>query len=128
MDSRGFQHYKEQSVSTMTQQELLLMLYDELVKRLVRCDLALGKEDWPLFEASVDRAMDILRYLDDTLDHKYPVSRDLHRLYDFFLYELNRVKLGRNKAELDEIRPMITELRDAFRTADKNCAEEKVSS
>lgn len=127
MDSRGYQHYKEQSVSTMTQQELLLMLYDELVKRLVRCDLALGKEDWPLFEASVDRSMDILRYLDDTLDHKYPVSRDLHRLYDFFLYELNRVKLGRNKAELDEVRPMITELRDAFRTADKNCAEEKVS-
>lgn len=127
MDSRGYQHYKEQSVSTMTQHELLLMLYDELVKRLVRCDLALGKEDWPLFEASVDRAIDILRYLDDTLDHKYPVSRDLHRLYDFFLYELNRVKLGRNKAELDEVRPMITELRDAFRTADKNCAEEKVS-
>ncbi len=126
MDSRGYQHYKEQSVSTMTQQELLLMLYDELVKRLVRCDLALGKKDWPLFEASVDRAMDILRYLDDTLDRKYPVSRDLHRLYDFFLYELNRVKLGRNKKELDEVRPMITELRDAFRTADKNCAEEKV--
>ncbi len=127
MDSRGYQHYKEQSVSTMTQNELLLMLYDELVKRLVRCDLALGKEDWPLFEASVDRGIDILRYLDNTLDRKYPVSRDLHRLYDFFLYELNRIKLGRNKAELDEIRPMITELRDAFRTADKNCAEEKAN-
>jgi len=125
MDSRGFQHYKEQSVNTMTPNELLLMLFDELVKRLVRCDLALAKEDYPLFEASADRSIEILRYLDDTLDRSYPISRELHRLYDFFLYEMNRIKAGRNKAELDKIRPMIADLRDTFRAADKNCAEEK---
>ena len=34
MDMRGFQQYKEQSVNTMTQSELLLLLYDELFKRL----------------------------------------------------------------------------------------------
>lgn len=125
MDVRGYQHYKEQSVSTMTQGELLLLLYDELLKRLTRCGMALEKEDYPLFDASADRAIDILRYLDDTLDRKYPVSRDLHRLYDFFLYELNRVKIGRNKGELEKIRPMIADLRDTFRQAEKNCAEEK---
>ncbi len=127
MDNRGFQHYKEQSVSTMTPNELLLLLYDELVKRLMRCSLALEQGDAALFEASVDRSMDILRYLDDTLDRKYPVSGELHQLYDFFLYELNRVKIGRNKVELEKIRPMIADLRDTFRTADKNCAEEKAS-
>jgi len=125
MENRGFQHYKEQSINTMTQSELLLLLYDELVKRLMRCDLALGNGNMQLFEASVDRSMEILRYLDDTLDRKYPVSRDLHRLYDFFLYELNRVKIGRNKNELDKIRPMIAELRDTFRVADKNSGGEK---
>ena len=35
MDMRGFQQYKEQSVNTMTQGELLLLLFDELVKRLI---------------------------------------------------------------------------------------------
>jgi len=109
----------------MTSHELLLLLYDELVKRLLRCDLALQKANWPLLEESVDRSMDILRYLDETLDRKYPISHELHRLYDFFLYELNRVKIGRNKEELDKIRPMITDLRDTFRTADKNCAGER---
>ena len=34
MEMRGFQQYKEQSINTMTQGELLLLLYDELVKRL----------------------------------------------------------------------------------------------
>ncbi len=125
MDTRGYQQYKQQSVNTMTPGELLLLLLDELVKRLMRCDLALEKGDMPLFEASANRCIDIVRYLDDTLDQKYPISRDLHRLYDFFLYELNRIKIGRNKQQLDEIRPMIVELRDTFRAADKKAAEEK---
>lgn len=124
MDNNGYQHYKEQSISTMTQRELLLLLYDELVKRLLRCDLALSKEDYALLDESADRSIAILEYLDETLDRHYPVSQELHRLYDFFTFELNRVKIGRNKTELDKIRPMIMELRDTFRTADKNCAEE----
>ena len=121
MDMRGFQQYKEQSVNTMTQGELLLLLYDELVKRVTRAELALNKEDYATLDASVDRCLDILRYLDDTLDMQYPVSGNLTKLYEYFCYELNRVKAGRNKAELARIKPMITDLRDAFREADKSC-------
>ncbi len=125
MDTRGYQQYKEQSVSDLSQEELLLLLYDELVKRLLRCDLALSKEDYTLFDVSAKRCIEILQYLDDTLDPQYAVSRDLHRLYDFFLFEMNRVMIGRNKEVLDQIRPMITDLRDTFRTAGSNCKEEK---
>lgn len=117
---QGYQGYKEQGINDMTQEELLLLLYDELVKRLIRADLALKKEDYPVFEASVDRSLDIIRYLDDTLDMQYPISRNLNRLYDFFSYELRRVKAGRNKTELDRVRTMVSELRETFRTARKN--------
>lgn len=55
MDMRGFQQYKEQSVNTMTQGELLLLLYDELVKRLTQAELALNKQSYELFEDSVQR-------------------------------------------------------------------------
>ena len=119
MDSRGLQQYKEQTLSTMTQGELLLLLLDELVKRLIRGDLALEQEDYVLFDASITRCIDIVRYLDDTLDRKYEISYQLHRLYDFFCYDLNRVKIGRNKEELDRLRPMITDLRDSFRAAEQ---------
>ena len=70
MDARGYQQYKEQSINTMTQGELLLLLYDELVKRATRAELALDKQDYPLFEASIDRCLEIIRYLDDTLDRQ----------------------------------------------------------
>ena len=118
MNARGIQQYKEHSLNTMTQGELLLLLLDELVKRLLRGDLALEEENYELFEASLERCIDIVRYLDDTLDRKYPVGQQLHRLYDFFCYDLNRIMIGRNKEEMDRLRPMITDLRDTFREAE----------
>ena len=80
---QGYQGYKEQGINSMSQGELLLLLYDELVKRLLRAGFALDKENFELFDASVDRSLDIIRYLDDTLDMQYPISRNLNRLYDF---------------------------------------------
>ena len=116
---QGYQDYKEQGINDMTPGELLLLLYDELVKRLLRANLALDRKDYSLFDASIDRCLDIIRYLDDTLDMQYPISRNLNRLYDYFSYELNRVKAGRNRTELERVKTMVGELRDTFREAHK---------
>lgn len=125
MDARGLQNYKAQSLNTMTQGELLILLMDELVKRMMRADIALEQQDIPLFEASIQRCIDIVRYLDDTLDRRFEVSRGLHRLYDFFCYDFNRIVIGRNKKELDKLRPMITDLRDTFRIAERSTSERR---
>ena len=117
---RGFQQYKEQSVNTMTQSELLLLLYDELFKRLTQAELALGKENWPLFDASVQRAIEIIDYLDATLDKNYPISKNLAQLYEYFTYERGRVKIGRRSDLLGQVKSMVNELRDAFRQAAKS--------
>ena len=120
MDAKGLQRYKKDAIDTMTQGELLLLLYDELVKRLTRAELALNKEDYELFEASVDRSVEIIWYLDDTLDKQYPISANLAKLYDFFCYELSRVKAGRNRTELARVQKMAGELRESFRAAQQN--------
>lgn len=120
MNIKGYQTYKDQSVNTMTQGELLLLLYDELVKRLMRAELALNKEDYPAFEASVVRSVEIIQYLDDTLDPQYPISGNLSKLYEFFCYELQRVRVGRNHTELQRVKGMVSELRDSFRQAQYN--------
>ena len=126
MDARGYQQYKQQSINSMTPGELLMLLYDELVKRSTLASIALEKQDWTTFEGALDRCIDIVNYLDETLDHKYPISHDLSRMYDYFTYELGRIKVGRNKSELERLRPMLAEMRDAFRAAEKNSgAQEK---
>ena len=120
MDKRGYQQYKQQSVGSMTPGELLLLLYDELVKRALMASIALDKKDFPAFESAVDRCSDIVNYLDETLDRQYPISQDLSRMYEYFTYQLGRIKIGRNKQELERLRPMLADLRDAFHSAERN--------
>lgn len=119
MYQNGYQQYKMQAVNTMTKGEMLLLLYDELIKRLTRAELALEKEDYEVFEASVKRSGEIVQYLKDTLNTEYSISRELQRMYDFFLYEVSRLQASRNKAVIEELRPLVMELRDAFREANK---------
>ena len=119
MAVNGYQHYKEQTVNTMTPGEMLNLLYDELLKRLTRSELALNNKDYELFEQSIQRSVDIVTYLKDTLNFQYEISNELKRLYDFFLYELTRIKAGRNVAVIAEIRPLIIDLRDSFREAQR---------
>lgn len=120
MGSYGYQHYKEQSVNTMTPGEMLNLLYDEVLKRLTRAELALGKKDYELFDQSIQRSIDIITYLKDTLDNKYEISSELRRMYEFFLYEFSRIKAGRKAEIIAEVRPLIMELRDAFKEAQKS--------
>lgn len=117
---KGYQQYKEQSVNTMTQGELLLLLYDELYKRLSQAELMLDQQNYPVHEASIERAVAIIDYLDSTLDHQYPISRNLAQLYEYFTYELGRAKIGRRKEVLSGVKSMVGELRDAFRQAQKS--------
>ena len=120
MDMKGFQQYKEQSVNTMTQGELLLLLYDELYKRLSQAELMLDQQDYPVYEASIERAVAIIDYLDSTLDRQYEISGNLTQLYEYFTYELGRAKIGRRKEVLTHVKSMVGELRDAFRQAQKS--------
>lgn len=43
-------------------------------------------------------------------------------MYEFFLYELSRLQAGRNGAVIQELKPLVIELRDAFREASKTAA------
>lgn len=119
MYMNGYDQYKAQSINTMTSGELLMLLYDELVKRILRAELALDQENYELFSQSIDRSKDIVRYLNDTLDRKIPISAELSRLYEFFQFELSRVSASRNKEILQELKPLVEELRSGFREAQK---------
>ena len=120
MNINGYNQYKEQSINTMTSGELLLLLYDELMKRLIRAELALDQKNYELFDQSIQRSKEIIWYLDDTLDRQYPISVQLSRLYEYFTFQLSRVAASRNKKILEELKPYVNELRDAFGTAQKN--------
>lgn len=117
MDNGYTARYQEQAINTMTKGELLVFLYDELLKRLTHAEVALKVEKYELFEESIDRAMSIIKYLQDTLKSGYEISNSLDKLYEYFCYTCMRIKAGRNQSLIDEIKPHIKELRDSFQEA-----------
>ena len=114
-----YQKYQQQSVMTMTPGEMLTRLYDELIKQLNSFKEFNHQKDYAHANDSLQRAQRILRHLDDTLDHQYEVSQGLSALYDYFIRQSIIANLHKDDAPIDEIIPMIVELRDSFVQADR---------
>ena len=116
--SKQLDNYKKQSVYSMTQGEMLMLLYDELLKRLKRSKIRLQKEDYENFEADMTRAKEIVRYLRKILNMSYPISSERSRLYTFYESHMSRIMASRKSTQIDELIPMIEDLKEAFYEAD----------
>lgn len=115
----GYEQYKTQSINTMTKGEQLVMLFDEVVKNLTKSEIAIQSQNYELMDASIQKSIDIVNYLINILDRSIPISQELFRMYDFFIYEFNRVKAGRRVEVVAEVRELVIEMRDTFKEANK---------
>lgn len=116
---KGYNRYKEQTIYSMSGPELLLLLFDETIKRLTRAEISLKEKDYGDFEDCIDRTTRIVRYLIDILDMEQPISWDLRRIYNYLVFDLSRVKAGRERRqdEIGCIRHILSELREGFEGA-----------
>ncbi|MCI8517534.1 MAG: flagellar protein FliS [Hungatella sp.] len=117
----GYNHYKEKSIYSMSGPELLLLLFDETIKRLTRAEISLQDKNYADFDDCINRVVRIVRYLIDILDFDQPISWDLKRIYDYLIFDLSRVKAGRErrKDEIGRIRHILSELKDGFEGASR---------
>ena len=117
----GYNRYKEQSIFSMSGPELLFLIYDEAIKRLTRAEISLDDKNYADFEDCLTRTSKIVRYLKDILDMSQPISYDLRRIYEYLIYDLSRVKAGRERRrdEIGRIRHILSELKEAFEGANK---------
>ena len=120
MPVNPYQRYQQQSVMTMTPGEMLLKLYDEVITQLTAVRQFNEEKDYEKSNASLKKAQRIIRYLDQTLDPQYEISGSLSALYDYFIRRLVDANLHKDNGPIDEVLPMISDLRDTFAQADKN--------
>ena len=100
----------------MSGPELLLLLFDEAIKRLTRAEISLKDKNYSDFDDCLQRTSRIVRYLTDILDMRQPISHDLRRIYTYLVYDLSMVKAGRERRqeEIGRIRHILSELREGF--------------
>lgn len=100
----------------MSGPELLDLLFAEADRRLAKARFCLEERRHEEFDRLMERAGEIVRYLNRILDMKYPISRDLRRIYTYLIYDISRIRAAREREqdEIGRIRHILSELREAF--------------
>jgi len=111
--------YKSQQILTAPPETLTLMLYNGAIKFVAESIQALEAGNLEKANNTNLRAQDIVREFMATLDMKYEISQSLFALYEYMEYRLIQGNLKKDKAQLEEVRGLLTELRDTWHTAMK---------
>lgn len=114
-----YEQYKKASVNTMTKGELLLLLFDEIIKKLNYSKILMENQDYEQADINLRKCKDIINHLIVSLDDKYELSGELTELYMFFNREITKASYSKSTKIIDDILPIIKDLRDTWAEADK---------
>ncbi len=114
-----YEQYKRNSINTMTKGELLVLLFDEAIKKLNLSKILMENEDYKNANINIEKCRKIFNYLIVTLDEKYKLSQELSEMYMFFNKELIKASSMKSITNIDNILPMVKDLRNTWAEADK---------
>lgn len=115
----AYNQYRENSILTASPEELTLMLYNGLVKFIMRALDAVEKNRIEEAHSNIVRAQDIVQEFMLTLDRKYPVAASLELIYDYMLRRLIEANIRKDAEILNEVLNMVRQLRDTWEQAMK---------
>jgi flagellar protein FliS len=119
MAYNAYEQYREKSIQTASPAELTLMLYNGLVKFIMRTIDAVEKNDTEAAHNNNMRAQAIIQEFLSTLDRKYTLSASLELIYDYMLRRLVEANIHKDVSILTEVLDMAKQLRDVWEQAMK---------
>lgn len=117
--SNPFMQYKQQSINTMSSGELIIKLFEEAYKNLLRASM-LYKENKPS-DATVftEKTKKIFNHLISILNFNVEISQNLYQLYMFFNQQIITAEVKQSAGPIDEILPLISDLKTTWGEAEK---------
>ena len=98
---------------------LTLMLYNGLVKFIMRAIDAVEKGKIEVAHNNILRAQDIIQEFMITLDKKYTVAASLELIYEYMYRRMVEANARKDAAILGEVLNLATQLRDVWEQAMK---------
>lgn len=111
--------YLENSVNTASPAELTLLLYNGLVKYLMKAKESVDQNNLQKSHENIMRSQNIISEFQATLDMKYPISQNLMLLYDYMKRRLIDANVKKDIEIIDEVLIFARELRDTWAAAMK---------
>ncbi len=121
MLNNPYAKYTNNRINTASPGELTLMLYEGAIKF---CNIAiLGIEEGSIEKAhnNIRKAEAIIRELNITLNHKYPVAKDFERVYNYLIRRLHDANIRKDKAILEEVNTHLRSMRDTWKEVMRRC-------
>ncbi len=128
------QAYRETQIKTANQIKLILMLYDGAIRHLSLAleDFLAGHEHYDRINSHIVAAQDIVSELMASLDFERggEIARGLFSIYSYANRRLLDGNVRKDRAPLEEVKRLLTELRDAWAgiSTRKGLAEHAVPS
>ncbi|AEI38764.1 flagellar export chaperone FliS [Paenibacillus mucilaginosus] len=114
--------YLSTSVQTASPAHLLMMLYDGAI-RFCRAGIEAMKQNrYEEVNRNLVKAQDIVRELMVTLDPKQPISADLTRLYDYFIFRLVEANMKKQSEPAEEVLEYLVSLKETWIQASRAAA------
>jgi len=117
--SNAFAIYQENNVMTAGREKLLLMLYDGAIKFLRFSRVAIDENNIEKAHNYIVKAENIITELMVTLNMDIEISKSLYALYDYMKFRLAEANARKDKAMIDEVVGMLSELRETWEKAMK---------
>ena len=129
-NQREIDAYREMKIMNMSQQELIVFLYESSLELIEQAKERIHAGDVPGTHEKLDRARRIFIHLLSTLNFEAggELAKKLSGLYAYFVEKITMANVTKNIQELDDIVPIIIGIRDswaAIRCEVKNEAFEK---
>ncbi|KLU57485.1 flagellar biosynthesis protein FliS [Paenibacillus sp. VT-400] len=119
MITSPYEKYKQSSVQTSTPGQLVIMLYDGAI-RFVKVGLeGISSKDHMKANVNLGKAQTIISELMSTLDHSYPVSKNLFSMYEYMNHLLIQSNIKKETQPALEALNYLQELRETWVVANK---------
>lgn len=117
--NRLIQRYEEQSISTMSGGELIIRLYDEIIKNLKFATKMYSQKNNAAAQKCTEKCRKIINYLTVILDGKYQLSSTLRQLYTYMVGQIIITEATGDTSHIDVLIPQLEDLRSAWVEAEK---------
>lgn len=112
----AYSQYSNNKVMTASPAELVLMLYEGMIKFCNRAIEAVDNKEIEKAHINIVKMEKIVDHLRRTLDMKYPVANEFEKIYVYLYKQMVTANIRKDKEILEEILGHLHMLRDTWKT------------
>jgi len=113
-----YQAYQHNQIQTLSQEKLVLVLYDGALRFCRQGLAAMEQKDYAGVSNNLGRAQDILSELIATLNRDAgEIAENLYKLYDFMYRHLVQANVKKSTTMISEVIELLQQLRDTWEEA-----------